>query len=46
MNDNPKVKKLSWRTELNILTANLKVTLPTNDPNRYNYRTDTLGAES
>jgi hypothetical protein len=46
MNDNPQVKKLSWRTELNILTANLKVTLPANDPNRYNYRIDTLGAES
>ncbi len=36
----------SWKTELHFLTGNLKVTLPTSDPNRYNYRTDMLGAES
>ncbi len=46
MGEKLEAKKYSWRTELNTLTANLKVTLPANDPNRYNYRTDTLGAES
>ncbi len=46
MSDNLKAQKYSWRTELNRLTANLKVTLPTNDPNRYDPRTDMLGAES
>ena len=46
MSDNLKAKNNSWQTELNILTTNLKVTLPANDPNMYNYRLDMLGAES
>ncbi len=46
MSDKVKVKKYSWRTELNILTESLKVTLPAGDPNMYNYRLDTLGTES
>jgi len=46
MSDKVKAKKYSWRTELNILTANLKLTLPANDLNDYNYRLDMLGRES
>ncbi len=46
MSEKLQEQKYSWWTELNRLTASLKVTLPTNDPNRYDPRTDMLGAES
>lgn len=46
MSDNLKAKNNSWQTDLSILTTNLRVALPANDPNKYNYRLDTLGAES
>lgn len=46
MNNTSQTNEKGWRTELFVLTRRLKVFLPFSDSNRYNYKLDTLGAES
>jgi hypothetical protein len=46
MNNTSQTNEKGWRTDLFVLTRRLKVSLPISDSNRYNYKLDTLGAES